>query len=106
MTLTDDKQNNSAGVTTTPKEVVHQRLRGHIEHAFLLPLRMEPLRPKYKAREDKLTASIRFLLDTSPVNSAASLPGIPQVLWQASICCATSGFEGATKTTFPEGNQR
>lgn len=27
--------------------------------------------------------------------------GIPTILWQASICCITSGREGAAKTIFP-----
>jgi len=67
---------------------------------------MEKLKPTYTIRELRLTASIRFFFATSPVNSTASLPGIPHVLWQASICWATSGFVGATKMTFPAGNHR
>lgn len=51
------------------------------------------------------TALIRLSLATFPVNSAAADPGIPQVLWQASICWATRGFVGATNTTLPSGNQ-
>ena len=85
-TLTYDEKNNTAGVAISPKKVVHQGLWGHIKHPFLLPLHMGTLKPRYEIKGFRLTASMRFLLGTSPVNSTASLPGIPQVWWQASIC--------------------
>ena len=78
--LTDDEKNNPTRVATSIKKVVHQRLWGHIKHALLLPLRIEALNLMYTTREFRLTASIRFLVETSPVNSTASLPGIPQDL--------------------------
>jgi hypothetical protein len=78
--LTDDEKNNPAGVAASIDEVVHQRLRGHIKHALLLPLYMETLRFVYAVKGLRLTASTRFLPETSPVNSTASLPGMPQVL--------------------------
>lgn len=31
--------------------------------------------------------------------------GIPPMLWHASICCITSGRDGAAKTIFPVGTK-
>lgn len=88
----------------TVDKVVHEGLRSCIKDALGSPLRYRSdLYALWDA--DRSTICMRLSLATFPVNSAATLPGIPQVLWQASICWDTSGFVGATNTTFPWGNQ-
>ena len=44
------------------------------------PTAMEMLEPTHTVMELGLTASMRFFFVTSPVNSTATLPGIPHVL--------------------------